>query len=626
MLAAMNGHKEIVELLVHHGADINRQVGGVCTPILGAVGHGNVDVVEYLLTTGVDLDVALEGFWDYDPLELAAHEGHAEVVKLLLRHGVDPNKSSALALATGMGKLEAARVLLEAGANIERICTRNQMDALFNAVDRGNATVVSLLIEYGANLERRDNDGMTPLAYAAFFRRPEAAEVLLNHGANVNALSQGLTALSWAIDEGKVPMVKLLLENGADLTITNEPLLLRILKSNRIHNQEADAAIVELLLNHGADPNCCDRKGRTPLFLAAVKQKLDSMRVLLARGANPNREDEEIDLLSWAFLKGHEGVSPSIFLGNLKMAEEFTSVLDPTSWTAVLPQVHNAPDCQSPTTQSSHGKTQPPEYYYHVYKFGEPDPACLECLTQELPASDDDETNDGSDFDGEKPLPFGDTEYFPSGYKPENEYGDENMIDDSELLESSSCSSISTDGSEYDMEILDENDIEEIKTRTLMALPIHDFIEIQPIRSIIESFTQQQLADIVWKVLELDKLKVNQHSLTTYSTIYSHPSLYLMRFIQRHLTKEVPCPGDERVTKVLTFDDIDNGFHKKSKSELIELLEETLSLFHTARLYALLEEQIQALPEDKRQQIHTEARQLFGDLDSMSSEGSGEGW
>ncbi|KAE8339464.1 hypothetical protein BDV24DRAFT_135997 [Aspergillus arachidicola] len=200
------------------------------------------------------------------------------------------------------------------------------------------------------------------------------------------------------------------------------------------------------------------------------------------------------------------------------------------------------------------------------------------------------------------------------------------MIDDSELLESSSCSSVSTDGSEYNMEILDENDIEEIKTRTLMALPIHDFIEIQPIRSIIESFTQQQLADIVGKFLELDKLKVNQHSLTTYSIIYSHPSLYLMRFIQRHLTKEVPCPGDERVTKVLTFDDIDNGFHKKSKSELIELLEETLSLFHTARLYALLEEQIQALPEDKKQQIHTEARQLFGDLDSMSSGGSGEGW
>ncbi|GMG10379.1 unnamed protein product [Aspergillus oryzae] len=170
------------------------------------------------------------------------------------------------------------------------------------------------------------------------------------------------------------------------------------------------------------------------------------------------------------------------------MAEDFTSAPDSTSWTAVLPHVHNAPDCQSPTTQSSHGKTQPPEYCYHVYKFGKPDPACLECLTQELPASDDDEMlTDESDFDGEKPLPFGDTEYFPSGYKPENEYG----------------------GSEYGMEILNENDIEEIKTRILMALPIHDFIEIQPIRSIIESFTQQQLADIVGKFLELDKLRVN---------------------------------------------------------------------------------------------------------------------
>ncbi|OOO08585.1 hypothetical protein OAory_01098810 [Aspergillus oryzae] len=313
------------------------------------------------------------------------------------------------------------------------------------------------------------------------------------------------------------------------------------------------------------------------------------------------------------------------------MAEDFTSAPDSTSWTAVLPHVHNAHDCQSPTTQSSHGKTQPPEYCYHVYKFGEPDPACLECLTQELPASDDDEMlTDESDFDGEKPLPFGDTEYFPSGYKPENEYGDapldENMVDDSESLGTSSCSSISTEVSEYGMEILNENDIEEIKTRILMALPIHDFIEIQPIRSIIESFTQQQLADIVGKFLELDKLRVNQQSLTTYSMIYCHPSPNLMRFIQRHLTKDVPCPGDERATKVLTFDDIDNGFHKKSKSELIELLEETLSAFHASKLYAVLEEQIQALPEEEREQIHTEARRIFGDLDSMSSGGSGEGW
>ncbi|OGM46334.1 ankyrin repeat-containing protein [Aspergillus bombycis] len=305
MLAAVCGHKEIVELLVHHGADINREVG-VCTPVLGAIAHAHADVVEYLLITGADLDVILQGFWWYNPLELAAHEGHVEVVNVLLRHGVDPNKSSPLALAAAMGRVEAARALLEGGASIEERSTNNHMDAFFNAVDRNEATIVGLLIDYGASLERRDDDDMTPLAFAARWKSVKAAEVLLHHGANVNALVHGSTALSFAIEEGNVSAVKLLLENGADLTITNEPFLLGVLK--RSHDQKVDTAIVELLLSHKADPNCCDQKGRTPLFLATVKHNLDIMRLLLAHGANPNREDEEIDLLSWAFLKGHEDV------------------------------------------------------------------------------------------------------------------------------------------------------------------------------------------------------------------------------------------------------------------------------------------------------------------------------
>ncbi|KAE8137009.1 ankyrin repeat-containing domain protein [Aspergillus pseudotamarii] len=617
MLAAVCGHKEVVELLFHHGADINRIVGDVCTPLLGAIGHGHVDVVEYLLVNGADLEVELGGYFQYNALELAAHEGHVEVVKTLLRHGADPNKSSPLALATGMGRLEATRVLIEAGADIGGIAVDNVgTNAFFNAVYHGKAAVVSLLIEYGVSPEYRDNDGMTPLAYAAYYRRDKVIEVLLNHGANVNALVYGFTALSFAIDEGKVPAVKLLLENGADLTMTNEPFLLRTLK--RSHNQEADTAIVELLLNHRADPNCCDRKGRTPLFLATVKQHLDIMRLLLVHGANPDREDEKIDLLSWAFLKGHEDISLSIYLENLKMAEEFISAPDLTSWTIVLPRAPNASVCQSPTMQSSHDTTQPPEYYYHVYKFGEPDQASLECLSQELPASDDDEMlDDESDFDGEEPLPSGESEYFPGGYTSRSQYEDDNMIDDSVSLDTSSCSSIASEGSECGMKILDESDIKDIKTRTLMAIPIYDFMNIKRIRSMIDNFTQQQLVDAVRKVLEVDKFKVNQQRVTTYRITYSHPSLELRGLIQRHLVKEVPCPDDERATNILSFDDLDNSLHEKSNAQLKQLLGGALSEFHTAKLYAILEEQIQALPEETREQIHTEARRLFDESNSQ---------
>ncbi|KAE8416214.1 hypothetical protein BDV36DRAFT_209369 [Aspergillus pseudocaelatus] len=195
------------------------------------------------------------------------------------------------------------------------------------------------------------------------------------------------------------------------------------------------------------------------------------------------------------------------------------------------------------------------------------------------------------------------------------------MVDDSMPLETSSCSSTSTEGSDCDMKILDESDIEDIKARTLMAIPIYDVLHIKRIRSMIDSFTQQQLIDAVRKVLEVDKFKVNQQRVTTYSITYSHPSLQLRGLIQRHLVKEIPYPDDGRATNILSFDDLDNSLHEKSNTELKELLGGALSEFHTAKLYAILEEQIQALPEETREQIHTEARRLFDESNSVGAFG-----
>ena len=161
------------------------------------------------------------------------------------------------------------------------------------------------------------------------------------------------------------------------------------------------------------------------------------------------------------------------------------------------------------------------------------------------------------------------------------------------------------------MKKLDKSDIEDIKTRTLMAIPIYDFINIKPIQSIMDSFTQQQLVDAVRMVIGIDKFKVNQQRVTTYSITYSHLSLELRGFIQRHLVKEVPCPDDERATNILSFDGLDNSPHENSKSQLKELLRGALSGFHTAKLYAILEEQIQALPEETKEQM-SRTRRSFG--------------
>ncbi|KAE8378568.1 ankyrin repeat-containing domain protein [Aspergillus bertholletiae] len=623
MFAAVCGHKEMAELLVSHGADMGRWTGH-STPLLEAIDHGHTEVAEYFLMNSADFDINRQ-FYIYCPIEHAAHDGYVDIVKLLLRYGVDPNGFPALIAATARGHVEVSRVLLEAGASIEKIYPeggKNQ-DAFFSAAGFNRPAAVALLIEYGASLERRDVRGRTPLIFAAQCQSLEAVEVLLRHGAKANALVHGCTALSFAIDEGSVPMTKLLLENGADVAIThdqpsdNVSFLLRVM--NRRHDPEVIAAMMKLLLNHGADPNDCDRKGRTPLFFATMRHDLEMMRLLLAHGANPNRDDEKIDLLSWAFLKGHEDI-------NLKMTEESISAQGPTPWTAVLPLAQTASALQPPATQTSQD-----DYYYHVYKFGEPDQAWLECLSQEPPSSDDDEMLlECADFaDEEPPPPDGDEEYFPSGHELESPYGDapsnDNATDDSMLLDTSSYFSVSAEGEEEQkvsgdchdgMEKLDETVIEEIETKTLLALSMEAFMKIAPIRSMMGSLTQQELADIVWKVFELDKFQATEHKWTAYNIEHSHPSSELKNVIQCHLTDRISWPGKE-TTRILTSDCTDIGprLHKKDKSALVELLQ-TLSNVHTAKLYAILERQIQALPDETRQQIYTEAHHLLNGLDT----------
>ncbi len=131
----------------------------------------------------------------------------------------------------------------------------------------------------------RDALGDTPLDVAAQTGNMEMAELLLTHGADVNAKANaGWTALHWAAYWQHPAMAELLLRHHADANARNSigctPLHWAAIRGNK--------ELVERLVANQADVNAGDFRQRTPLHYAAYWDRKDVVEALIAHNADVN--------------------------------------------------------------------------------------------------------------------------------------------------------------------------------------------------------------------------------------------------------------------------------------------------------------------------------------------------
>lgn len=172
------------------------------TPLLAAVYVSNIDIVTLLLSEGADPDLQLGDFF-ISPLAVAAGSGSLEIVELLLEAGASPTGISSDAadpLLLAVEHPDVAQRLLEAGADPNG--SAGSVPPLYNAALTGHLDAARLLLDAGASVEGDVEAGLRPLAAAVLSARVDMVRLLLEAGANPNIeFAPGIPLRSMTSDE-----------------------------------------------------------------------------------------------------------------------------------------------------------------------------------------------------------------------------------------------------------------------------------------------------------------------------------------------------------------------------------------------------------------------------------------
>jgi uncharacterized protein len=293
--------------------------------IVGAGGNAGAGVggeVDFLLDASGNL--VLDG--NGDPVPAQTTRGRRPPA-----HEPDGGALTALVYAARNGDIDAARVLLEGGADVNQT-TRYGWSPLLAATQNQNYRMAKFLIEHGANVNLANKGGWTPLYLATDNRNIEGGDYptrtadmdslayitcLLDKGADVNARitestetrtvftnqwldEDGATAFLRASQSGDLELMKLLVAHGADPKINTRlgvtPLAVAagigwVEGVTREHSPEETVAAVKYLLSLGIDPNFQADTGRVALHGAAHKGATEVVKVLVAAGARMDVHD-----------------------------------------------------------------------------------------------------------------------------------------------------------------------------------------------------------------------------------------------------------------------------------------------------------------------------------------------
>jgi len=295
-LACANGNAQMIALLLEAGADANVVDKQGETALMTAARVGSVESVKTLLEHGATVD-ARDPAFQQTALMIAVRENHPDVVTFLVERGAQVNMqtrtgdapnwilpNSVPGFGHGIGIVRGG--LPDRGS---RFLIPGAMTPLLYAARDGRIESAKVLLAAGAEIEHTDANGITPLLMAITNNHVDMARFLIDRGANVKVVDwYGRTPLWASIELRNMDVDSSTFENGVDRAPVLDLIKVLLDKDVDVNARTKEVPpIRRQMMRVTGDLSWVDFTGQTPFLRAALAADLEVMRLLLAHGADP---------------------------------------------------------------------------------------------------------------------------------------------------------------------------------------------------------------------------------------------------------------------------------------------------------------------------------------------------